>query len=129
MTIQEMRDKKKEMGYTYAQIADLSGVPLGTVQKIFSGETESPRYDTILALEQLFRDIPVVRESSSYKSGSRYERNGSYTLDDYYALPDEHFRAPVHRRGDSPPDCQLYNGARRKLQTVHRTGGCTVRLR
>ena len=28
MTIQEMRDKKKEMGYTYAQIADLSGVPL-----------------------------------------------------------------------------------------------------
>ena len=24
MTIQEMRDKKKEMGYTYAQIADLS---------------------------------------------------------------------------------------------------------
>lgn len=35
MTIQEMRDKKKEMGYTYAQIADLSGVPLGTVQKIF----------------------------------------------------------------------------------------------
>ena len=70
MTIQEMRDKKKEMGYTYAQIADLSGVPLGTVQKIFSGETESPRYDTILALEQLFRDIPVVRESSSYKSGS-----------------------------------------------------------
>lgn len=89
MTIQEMRDKKKEMGYTYAQIADLSGVPLGTVQKIFSGETESPRYDTILALEQLFRDIPVVRESSSYKSGSRYERNGSYTLDDYYALPDE----------------------------------------
>ena len=89
MTIQEMRDKKKEMGYTYAQIADLSGVPLGTVQKIFSGETESPRYDTLLALEQLFRDIPVVRESSSYKSNSRYERNGSYTLDDYYALPDE----------------------------------------
>ena len=41
MTIQEMKDKKKEKGYTYAQIANLSGVPLGTVQKIFSGETES----------------------------------------------------------------------------------------
>ena len=34
MTIQEMKDKKKEKGYTYAQIANLSGVPLGTVQKI-----------------------------------------------------------------------------------------------
>lgn len=38
------------------QIADLSGVPLGTVQKVFSGETEKPRYDTLLALEQLFKD-------------------------------------------------------------------------
>ncbi len=37
MTIQEMKDKKKEKGYTYAQIANLSGVPLGTVQKIFPG--------------------------------------------------------------------------------------------
>ena len=39
MTIQEMKDKKKEKGYTYAQIANLSGVPLGTVQKIFSDIT------------------------------------------------------------------------------------------
>ena len=54
MTIQEMKDKKKEKGYTYAQMAELSGVPLGTIQKIFSGETESPRYDTLLALEQIF---------------------------------------------------------------------------
>lgn len=42
MTIDEMRQKKKEKGYTYVQIADLSGVPLGTVQKVFSGETEKP---------------------------------------------------------------------------------------
>ena len=89
MTIDEMRQKKKEKGYTYAQIADLSGVPLGTVQKVFSGETEKPRYDTLLALEQLFMDMPVLRESALYKHNGRYERNGSYTLDDYYALPDE----------------------------------------
>lgn len=84
-----MRQKKKEKGYTYVQIADLSGVPLGTVQKVFSGETEKPRYDTLLALEQLFTDTPVLRESALYKHNGRYERNGSYTLDDYYALPDE----------------------------------------
>ena len=35
MTIQEMKKRKKELGYTYEQIAELSGVPLGTVQKIF----------------------------------------------------------------------------------------------
>ena len=85
MTIQQMLDRKKEKGYTYAQIADLSGVPLGTVQKIFSGETKKPRYDTLLALERLFTEPDVVRETASYKT----DRNGSYTLDDYYALPDD----------------------------------------
>ena len=42
MTIEEMKDKKKEKGYSYEQMADLSGIPLGTIQKIFSGETKSP---------------------------------------------------------------------------------------
>ena len=46
MTIEEMKQLKKERGYSYAQMAELSGVPLGTIQKIFSGETESPRYDS-----------------------------------------------------------------------------------
>ena len=38
MTIQEMKDKKKEKGYTYAQIANLSGVPL---EDFFRGDGES----------------------------------------------------------------------------------------
>ena len=85
MTIQEMKEKKREKGYTYAQMAELSGVPLGTIQKIFSGETESPRYDTLQALEQLFTEIPAVQEGTFYQA----DRNGSYTLDDYYALPED----------------------------------------
>ena len=85
MTIQEMKEKKREKGYTYVQMAELSGVPLGTIQKIFSGETESPRYDTLQALERLFTEIPVVQEGTFYQA----DRNGSYTLDDYYALPED----------------------------------------
>ena len=81
MTISEMKEKKKEKGYTYAQMSVLSGVPLGTIQKIFSGETESPRYDTLQALEQLFSEKSTVCEEASYQ----LDRNGSYTLDDYYA--------------------------------------------
>lgn len=85
MTIQEMKEKKQEKGYTYAQIAELSGVPLGTVQKIFCGETVSPRYDTLLALEALFTEQPVLREASAYQVHTQ----GSYTLEDYYKLPDD----------------------------------------
>ena len=86
MTINEMKEKKKEKGYSYAKIAELSGVPLGTVQKIFSGETESPRYDTLTALEQVFNEQLEVREPGGlYK----VRKIGEYTIDDYRALPDE----------------------------------------
>ncbi|MCR1840408.1 Uma2 family endonuclease [Murimonas intestini] len=86
MTIQEMKQLKQERGYTYAQIADLSGVPLGTVQKIFNGETKSPRYDTLTALERVFAEPMVVRETSAYGAE---RKPGTYTIDDYRALPDE----------------------------------------
>lgn len=86
MTLQEMKDIKQERGYSYAQIAELSGVPLGTVQKIFNGETKSPRYDTIMALTRVFREPMVVMEPTGYEAG---KKPGSYTIDDYQALPDE----------------------------------------
>ena len=85
MTIQEMKKKKQEKGYSYAQMSELSGVPLGTIQKIFSGETVSPRYDTLHALEQLFAEPMVVREEVSYQVRSQ----GAYTIEDYRALPDD----------------------------------------
>ena len=31
MTIEEMKQRKLQKGYSYAQISELSGVPLGTV--------------------------------------------------------------------------------------------------
>ena len=54
MTLQELKQRKMETGYTFKQIAGLSGVPLGTVQKIFNGETKAPRYRTMQALSALF---------------------------------------------------------------------------
>lgn len=84
MTIEEMKKKKRERGYTYAQISELTGVPLGTVQKIFCGETVSPRYDTLLALENLFQVKPVLKEASY-----QIEKQGIYTVEDYRNLPEE----------------------------------------
>lgn len=85
MTIEEMKKKKRERGYTYVQISELTGVPLGTVQKIFCGETVSPRYDTLLALENLFQVKPVLKEEASYQ----IEKQGIYTVKDYRNLPEE----------------------------------------
>lgn len=87
MTIQEMKQKKKEKGYTYAQISKMSGVPLGTVQKIFGGETENPRYDTIMALESVFTEPLMVKEEALFYNAAR--QPGNYTLEDYRTLPDD----------------------------------------
>ena len=53
MTMEEMKQRKIELGYSYEQISVLSGVPVGTVQKIFGGVTKSPRYETLRALEKV----------------------------------------------------------------------------
>ena len=128
MTIEEMIRRKQELGYSYERISDLSGVPLGTVQKIFSGQTKSPRYGTLRALEKMFLEVTgenrregsladtrdrlpadgqgtteaggrtYVKDSSFiYKAGAsrdkydgwRGKKQGEFTLEDYYALPDD----------------------------------------
>ena len=93
MNIQEMKEKKKEKGYTNEQIAELSGVPLGTVQKIFTGETKSPRYDTLEALARIFEnsDRDYLYADMVEDSGTAYAAKvqGQYTLEDYYALPED----------------------------------------
>ena len=82
-----MKECKKKLGYTDEMIAEFSGVPLGTVKRIFSGVTARPQYSTIMALSQVFNDdANMVRETSTpYK----VKKQGEYTLEDYYALPDE----------------------------------------
>ena len=77
MTIQEMIARKQELGLSNEEISSRSGVPLGTLQKIFSGKTTSPRSRTIQALERVLAPVQVPK------------KQGEYTLDDYYAIPDE----------------------------------------
>lgn len=88
MTIEEMKAKKKEFGYTYEQIAERSGVPLGTVQKIFGGVTSSPRYDTLMALERVFKspEVSYIQEAGVEYMG---KQSGEYTIEDYARLPQE----------------------------------------
>ena len=95
MTIKEMNDRKKVLGYSYGKIAELSGIPVGTVQKVLGGITKSPRYETLKALERVLRleDEYVydwekdssVRETIAYGA----KRQGLYTVDDYYVLSED----------------------------------------
>lgn len=109
MTIEEMKLKKKELGYSNKTIAEKSGIPLGTVQKIFSGATTSPREETVRALEKLLnpqykydlsdygQDSTYVCEPAISYGAKKYSdippvTHGAerlYTIEDYMALPDD----------------------------------------
>ncbi len=105
MTIKEMQDRKRELGYTNEFIAEKSGVPLGTVQKLFAGFTKAPRQKTVEALEKVLsvdegragarktydtnvrRSAQIIREPHAMYDAD--VKQGKNTLEDYYALPDD----------------------------------------
>ena len=113
MTIDEMKQRKKELGFSFKMLSELSGVPLGTVQKIFNGETKAPRYETIEKLSRILMPKPasylkyidaellspggVMEEPAVYKGNGRAidlehfggKVQGEYTIEDYYALPND----------------------------------------
>lgn len=104
MTIEEMKNRKKELGLSCKKISELSEVPLATVQKIFGGKTTSPRYDTIQALIGILSnnqyytpenvttpDISYVNEPTpEYNAGPKRTtgKYGPHTIDEYLALPE-----------------------------------------
>ena len=109
MTVDEMKEKKRQLGYSSEKLAELSGVPLGTVQKIFGGFTKAPRYKTLQALEKVFaeaeqkedpsagayayipgkQNVMMVHElAAAYHTGGM-KGQGEYTTEDYFALPEE----------------------------------------
>lgn len=97
MTIEEMKARKKELGYSNKTLAEKTGVPLGTLQKIFSGKTVAPREDTISALTSIltpdsdkqYYKMPKTDVLMAKERSEAYSVKECYTLEDYYALPED----------------------------------------
>ena len=114
MNLEKMKKRKKELGMTNQELSERSGVPLGTVNKIFSGATKSPQYDTILALETVlgmtfYRDEDGPYVSSMREEAFHYTVHGSYTPVSYthliynYSVP--YRKRPGHiPTGSSSPE-------------------------
>ena len=50
--IEELQKRKRELHFTYEYISKKAGLSMSTVQKVLGGKIESPRMDTIKALEK-----------------------------------------------------------------------------
>ena len=95
MTIEEMKQRKRELGFTNQMIADRSGIPLSTVQKVFAGATASPEKDkNVVYGDPATSDCMVCETSAAYNAhaedgNSNETGNRLYTLEDYLRLPDD----------------------------------------
>ena len=92
MTIEEMKIRRKELGLSCRKLSELAHVPFGTVQKIFTGSTTSPRYDTVQALAKVLSGKGKrYSDSISPEGYGTFETKrsiGNKTIEDYLALPE-----------------------------------------
>lgn len=82
MTIEEMIKRRKQLGFTYKQIAEKARLPLSTVQKVLGGVTKSPRHETLTALTSVLRDTGGISYKKSGPSSRLEESSALYKTDD-----------------------------------------------
>lgn len=97
MNLELLKQRKKELRLTNQQLADLSGVSLGTINKIFSGATKSPQMATINALLSVLK-LDTYEHSKPLDSWMMHEPSPAYqleqeqklyTTEDIEALPEQ----------------------------------------
>ena len=98
MTIKEMQQRKRELGYSNEVISQKSGVPLSTVQKVLGGRTKAPRSSTLRALESAlakkaeYTCAPIHSQSRVAEPAASYgtaAAKKNYTIQDMEALPED----------------------------------------
>ena len=91
MRLEEMRDRKRNLGWSNETLAAKSGVPLATVQKVLSGITRNPRQKTVEALAAALRKGagPAVKANMVREEAVENGAKRVYTMNDIRALPED----------------------------------------
>lgn len=89
LTIETLQKLKERSRLSYREIAEKSGVPIGTVQKVLGGITRSPRRDTLEALAAVLADPGIAVSEDSSDSNSEFSYRESISYDDQAASRSE----------------------------------------
>ena len=97
--LEQLKARKRELHLTNLGLSKLSGIPVGTINKIFSGATKYPREETLVALMKVLEMDYRYHEEDDGKDSLLREtpapyllpstEDDLYTIADYYALPDD----------------------------------------
>ena len=100
MNIDLLKQRKRDLGLTNRELASISGVSLGTINKIFSGATRSPRLETVEALSSAlgldfykYRPQTIISRMCepvpAYQLNIEEKENGTYTVEDWCKIPED----------------------------------------
>lgn len=89
MGLDKINEYKKRIGLTTEELSKLSGVPVGTLNKILSGATKDPKLETLKAIARVlgltlndFDDIPYSSTIAAHFDGDEFTED---ELDDIRA--------------------------------------------
>ena len=66
MDVRELKERKKALKLTTAELACLAQLPVGTVSKIMTGETKNPSYVTIEKIEKVLSHEEMISRVRAY---------------------------------------------------------------
>ncbi|MDE7416712.1 MAG: Uma2 family endonuclease [Lachnospiraceae bacterium] len=102
ITLADILRIKTEKGYNVVELSEYSGVPVETLQKFLEGDNVNMMETALPALEKVLLDDEksytyqahigsnMVAEAQSHYSVEHAEkRQGEYTLEDYYNMPED----------------------------------------
>lgn len=69
--ISELKSRKDNLGLSVAEVAELASVPLGTVSKIMTGETRSPKSTTLEMIDKALQKEEERRRIEAYLTAMR----------------------------------------------------------
>lgn len=79
MGLEKISEYKKKLGITTEELSRLSGVPVGTLNKILSGATKDPKLETLKSIARVlgltlndFDDIPQPSTLAAHFEGEEY---------------------------------------------------------
>lgn len=79
MGLEKINEYKKKMGLTTEDLSRLSGVPIGTLNKILSGATKDPKLETLKSIARVlnlslndFDDSNQIHTIAAHFDGDEY---------------------------------------------------------
>lgn len=92
MGLEKIAEYKKKLGITTDELSIRSGVPLGTLNKILSGQTRDPKLETLKAIARVLNCTLDDFDDTSQKETTFQDMEILIARNGRKLSPDERFR-------------------------------------